>query len=406
MPNDPADAMTPRILVVDDERQIFAAIRLRLGRDYDLCHRTDAASALACLRAERFDLCLVDVHMPGKDGLTFIAEAQQADPHLGFVVISAFDTAENLRRAIPLQVYAFIGKPLPDKAGFEGKVPEWIERTRRCRRDQGLARRADTLATDLASARMAQEIEFVASESARDALQQTANLLTTIHAHLASATTVLGGRARGDAALSGLMRNLEQAKRTADAAMIVSAGFFDSAYGNRDTSPALIGSGVRHALEIARRISRADEDEKAADCTGLDENTAVRGLSGIEFLLLMVCALSVALRRARPRSTVGIRAEPLARLEHISREITSGPYAWLNRRHLLASQPGVQISVTADGAAMSRVDFEAWLQGELPSLQGVPAHGLVAGVQKSRGLLGLATAPQAENFRLVIALPV
>ena len=153
MPTDPAAGMTPRILLVDDERQIFAAVRLRLGRDYELCHRTDAASALACIRTDRFDLCFVDIHMPGKDGLTFIAEAQEVDPHLGFVVISAFDTAENLRRAIPLQVYAFIGKPLPDKAGFEGKVPEWIERTRRCRHDQGLARRADAIATDLASAR-------------------------------------------------------------------------------------------------------------------------------------------------------------------------------------------------------------------------------------------------------------
>ncbi|PAW66785.1 MAG: hypothetical protein B9S34_07175 [Opitutia bacterium Tous-C1TDCM] len=406
MPTDPAAGMTPRILLVDDERQIFAAVRLRLGRDYELCHRTDAASALACIRTDRFDLCFVDIHMPGKDGLTFIAEAQEVDPQLGFVVISAFDTAENLRRAIPLQVYAFIGKPLPDKAGFEGKVPEWIERTRRCRHDQGLARRADAIATDLASARMAQEIEFVASESARDALQQTANLLTTIQALLVSATSTLGQRARGDATLATSMRNLEQARRTADAAMIVSAGFFDSAYGNRDTSPALIGSGVRHALEIARRISRADEDEKVADCTGLDEFTAIRGLSGIEFLLLMVCAQTVALNRARPRSTVGLHAAPLARLEHVTRENSSRPCAWLNRKHVLSSQPGIQFTITADAPAMSRTEFEAWLQGELSSLRGVPAHGLVMGIQKSRGLLGLATAPQADGFRLVIALPV
>ena len=36
MPTTAAELLTPRILIVDDERQIHASLRLRLGRDYDL----------------------------------------------------------------------------------------------------------------------------------------------------------------------------------------------------------------------------------------------------------------------------------------------------------------------------------------------------------------------------------
>ena len=75
MSRDPVDVMTPRILIVDDERQIHASIRLRLGRDYELVSCFDAREALERLGQERFDLCLADIHMPHMDGLTFIARA-------------------------------------------------------------------------------------------------------------------------------------------------------------------------------------------------------------------------------------------------------------------------------------------------------------------------------------------
>src|SRR4051794_1989067 len=117
------DLFSPRILVVDDERQIHASLKLRLGRDYSLVCHTDARQALALLPAERFDLCIVDIHMPHMDGLAFVAAAQQSDPALGYLLLSAFDTDENLRRAIPLGVYEFIPKPLPARAGFEDRLP-------------------------------------------------------------------------------------------------------------------------------------------------------------------------------------------------------------------------------------------------------------------------------------------
>jgi hypothetical protein len=82
------DLLIPRILIVDDERQIHASLRLRLGSTYDLAFCFSARDALKLLASERFDLCFADIHMPNMDGLAFIAAAGEIDPHLGFVVLA------------------------------------------------------------------------------------------------------------------------------------------------------------------------------------------------------------------------------------------------------------------------------------------------------------------------------
>jgi CheY-like chemotaxis protein len=405
MSRDPVDVMTPRILVVDDERQIHASLRLRLGREYDLVFNADGGSALERIKLERFDLCFADIHMPEMDGLRFVQKAQEIDPALGIVILSAFDSDDNLKRAIPLRVFDFIGKPLPDRVGFEARIPDWVNRTRRQRRDRGLASQAKSIANDLASARMAQEVELVASETARDALLQTANLLTTIHAHLVTALSLLSARAKTEPGIAHLQRNLDGARKTADAAMSVAEGFFDSAYGSRDHSPALVNSGLSLAVDIARRMNGADAQNKAVDFAALDDFVAVRGLSGIDFLLLMVPSLGVALACAPENSTIGVTSQHLPRLDAATKDSRLKDILWLNRRNAVMSQPGILLVISTAAPAFSRHTAEAWLKGDHAPLASVTPRGLIAGVQKCRGLLGIAVAPAADEFRLALALP-
>jgi CheY-like chemotaxis protein len=399
------DLLIPRILIVDDERQIHASLRLRLGSTYDLAFCFSARDALKLLASERFDLCFADIHMPNMDGLAFIAAAGEIDPHLGFVVLSAFDSDENLRRAIPLQVYEFLGKPLPERDGFEARIPDWVARTRRRRHDHSLAEHAGLISQDLDSARLERDVELVASESARDALLQAAGLLTTIQAHLVAATAALAARARTDGTVTHLWRSLDEARKTADAAVSVTAGFFDSGYGNRDSAPALVATGLRHAVSIASRMTHAEADNKTVDCAGLDDRFPVRGLSGIEFLLMMAPAIAAALNAAPAGSTVRVESEQLSRLDAASRDTRLRNYLWVNRRSALASQPGTVITIASPAAAIPRPQAEAWLRGEETALATITARGLVSGIQKCKGLLGLAVPPQTTQFRIVLALP-
>jgi CheY-like chemotaxis protein len=403
---DPTEVMTPRILIVDDERQVHAAIRLRLAGEYDLVFCLNARDALESISKNRFDLCLVDIHMPKMDGIVFVDAARRLDSELGYVIISAFDTDVNLRRTIPLQVYDFLSKPLPERDGFEGRIREWIERTQQRRRENELARRAESIVSELDSAFIEREIELLASENARAALRQTATLLTSVHAHLIAGTALLASRAKIDHYAAQLHRNMEEARRAAEAAMTSSEGFFDSSYGDRDSSQAVANDGIQDAVNIALRMGRAGESNKIIDFKPLDCRLCIRGITGINFLLMLVPSLGIALHLAAPNTTVRIQTDHCTRFDAITRDPQLRNHFWINRRNVPGSNSCLAISITANAAPLGRPEIEAWLKCEYAPLSAVTARGLLSGVLKCQGLLGFSLSPSSTQFRLILALPV
>lgn len=402
---DPLSLLQPRILVVDDEYQIHASLRLRLCKDYDLTYSFGAQDALAKIAQDRFDLCMADINMPDMDGFRFIDAARKVDPQLGYVIVSAYDSDTNLRRSIPLQVYDFISKPFPEHHAFEHKIPDWIEATRARRREHTLAEQADTIANERDSARMERDVELIASESARDALMQTASLLTTTDAHYHSACLFLNDRVRSDPTLIPLLRSMEVGRRTTAAMMSVVERFLGSAYGSRDTSPALVNDGIRDALNLVLRNNLVEQLKKSVHFQPLDLQLPLRGLSGISFLLLMFPALAAALTVSYPSTTVGIRGEHFSRLDSILKDPKWRPHCWINRRNALLSHSGWLIIISATSPALSRAEIEQWLKGEYPPLASITPRGMIDGVQKCHGLLGFSLAPHEEHFRLLFALP-
>ena len=127
-------------------------------------------------------------------------------------------------------------------------------------------------------------------------------------------------------------------------------------------------------------------------------------LTGIDFLLMMVPAIAVALTLADPGSTVGIQGEHLARLDAATKDPQLRNYFWLNRKNAPASQAAVLIAVTATCQPPSLPQMEAWLGGTEGPLAAITPRGLITGLKKCRGLQALALAP-ARQFRLVLVLP-
>lgn len=396
--------VTPRILVVDDERQIHASLRLRLNAAYELVSCSDPRTALARVKQESFDLCIVDLHMPGMTGLEFVEEARQIDAGLGFVFLSGHATEENLRRAIPLQVYDFIFKPLPDRAGFEQRLPGWITRTKERRREIALVEDSRSLVRKLDAAQIERDIEFTASESARDALMQSANLLTTIHALLASACYAIEGRSQ-DASIRPIARGLQEARKAAEAATAVTEGFFNSAYANRDTSLAVLGTGLSHSLGICLRWTQAEKDRKNVDLLVRETNAVLCNLSGIELLLLLIPALGAAVEMAPPGTTITVSSEGLDRLDAASRVLRARDFVWVNRRNAVHAQAGILLSIRSSGSALNQAQLKSWLEGGESARIKMPARGLVHGLTKCKGMMGLSVTPIHDRFELVLALP-
>jgi len=104
-----------RILIVDDEESIrrsLAGILSDEGFETDTV--ADGEIALTALRTgeEVPDLVLLDIAMPGRDGVEILAEIRQAWPALPVVMMSGHGTIETAVRATQLGAFDFIEKPL------------------------------------------------------------------------------------------------------------------------------------------------------------------------------------------------------------------------------------------------------------------------------------------------------
>jgi DNA-binding NtrC family response regulator len=80
-----------RVLIVDDDRDIsmlLAALMQKEGLTSLTTH--DGETALRVVAEARTDMLLVDVKMPGLDGMGVLKRVKETDPHLPVVLITAF----------------------------------------------------------------------------------------------------------------------------------------------------------------------------------------------------------------------------------------------------------------------------------------------------------------------------
>ena len=105
-----------RILVVDDDRSTRELIRLQLrAAGYAVDTAGDGAAALTRIREKHPDLVLLDVWMPGMDGLQMLAHLKDEPSHPKVVVMTADDTSETLLRAVREHAYRYVTKPVEPK---------------------------------------------------------------------------------------------------------------------------------------------------------------------------------------------------------------------------------------------------------------------------------------------------
>jgi two-component system nitrogen regulation response regulator NtrX len=101
------------VLVVDDEAGVRASLAAILGDEgYAADVVESGEAALAALEARRYDLVLLDVWLPGVDGLEVLSRIRESDRELPVVVISGHGTIETAVKAVRLGAQDFVEKPL------------------------------------------------------------------------------------------------------------------------------------------------------------------------------------------------------------------------------------------------------------------------------------------------------
>jgi len=104
--------MPATLLVVDDEPQILQAVSgILQDEGFEVLTAPDGETALKTVSDGTPDLVLLDIALPGKDGLEVLQELKARHPALPVVMISAYGSVENAVKATRLGAYDFIEKP-------------------------------------------------------------------------------------------------------------------------------------------------------------------------------------------------------------------------------------------------------------------------------------------------------
>ncbi len=119
-----------RVLVVDDERSIRDVARQvlqRMGLTVDVAADGDAALALCSDEPRRYDLMLIDITMPGQDGIATLRELRRRGTEGPAVLMSGFSEQQIRERAEADGIADFLQKPF-DYAALWAKVEAVLDR--------------------------------------------------------------------------------------------------------------------------------------------------------------------------------------------------------------------------------------------------------------------------------------
>ncbi len=106
--SDPEDV---RILVVDDEESMRRFLSILLEKEgFQVACESSGASALQRLENEGFDLLITDLKMPGMSGLELLQKAQEVDPALPVIVLTAYASEASAVEALSHGAFQYIEK--------------------------------------------------------------------------------------------------------------------------------------------------------------------------------------------------------------------------------------------------------------------------------------------------------
>jgi DNA-binding NtrC family response regulator len=104
--------MAERILLIDDETDFLETLAERMRtRGMDVTTSTSAVEALATVEEKSFDAVVLDLMMPGMDGLQALKIMKEKKPELQIILLTGHATVQKGVEAIKLGATEFLEKP-------------------------------------------------------------------------------------------------------------------------------------------------------------------------------------------------------------------------------------------------------------------------------------------------------
>jgi DNA-binding NtrC family response regulator len=105
--------MNKRILIVDDETNVRLNFRMALETEgYEVFEAQSAEQALEMLASHSFALAILDMRLPGMDGLELLGKMRERGNRVPAMIVSAYSDVPRAVTAMKLGAIDFLQKPL------------------------------------------------------------------------------------------------------------------------------------------------------------------------------------------------------------------------------------------------------------------------------------------------------
>ena len=120
--------MKERLLIVDDETNVRLSFRMTLETEgYEIFEAGSGEQAVQLLAKHSFALAILDVRMPGMDGLELLAKMRESGIKVPAMIVTAYSDVPHAVKAMKLGAIDFLQKPLRPE-DFRNIVAEIIKR--------------------------------------------------------------------------------------------------------------------------------------------------------------------------------------------------------------------------------------------------------------------------------------
>lgn len=101
-----------KVLIVDDEQSVRYSFKKLLGAsNYELIEASNAETALVAFNSEKPNLVILDIEMPGKDGIQVLKELKEISPATPVIIITAYGSGDRVIKAMKYGAYEYVEKP-------------------------------------------------------------------------------------------------------------------------------------------------------------------------------------------------------------------------------------------------------------------------------------------------------
>ena len=102
-----------RVLVVDDEEIVRESLSGWLQEDgFQVFTAPEGRTAVEMMKSERWNVMLVDLKMPGMDGLQLLQEIRKTGSKADVIMVTAYGEVESYLKAMSLGAAEYINKPI------------------------------------------------------------------------------------------------------------------------------------------------------------------------------------------------------------------------------------------------------------------------------------------------------